>query len=230
MNQLIEEFSKLANLTTKLTIVQAFIAIFLTFILTIIITQVYKRTHKGNNYSQSFVHTIIIMGVVVSVIMIVIGNNVAVAFGLVGAFSIIRFRSAMADPKDIAFIFFGMAAGIACGLGFYLLAILFTVSLSILIYILFMFNYGRRGEATKSLKITVPENLHYENLFDDIFEKHLETYSLQKVETTNLGTMIQLEYLINNKTGVSDKVIIDEIRQNNANLKVSMNYVKYEGR
>ncbi|WP_053073756.1 DUF4956 domain-containing protein [Bacillus sp. LL01] len=230
MNQLIEEFSKLANLTTKLTIVQAFIAIFLTFILTIIITQVYKRTHKGNNYSQSFVHTIIIMGVVVSIIMIVIGNNVAVAFGLVGAFSIIRFRSAMADPKDIAFIFFGMAAGIACGLGFYLLAILFTVSLSILIYILFLFNYGRRGEATKSLKITVPENLHYENLFDDIFEKYLETYSLQKVETTNLGTMIQMEYLINNKTDVSDKVIIDEIRERNANLKVSMNYVKYEGK
>ncbi|KMJ59299.1 cell division protein FtsZ [Bacillus sp. LL01] len=225
-----EEFSKLANLTTKLTIVQAFIAIFLTFILTIIITQVYKRTHKGNNYSQSFVHTIIIMGVVVSIIMIVIGNNVAVAFGLVGAFSIIRFRSAMADPKDIAFIFFGMAAGIACGLGFYLLAILFTVSLSILIYILFLFNYGRRGEATKSLKITVPENLHYENLFDDIFEKYLETYSLQKVETTNLGTMIQMEYLINNKTDVSDKVIIDEIRERNANLKVSMNYVKYEGK
>jgi uncharacterized membrane protein YhiD involved in acid resistance len=230
MNQLIEEFSKLANLTTKLTIVQAFIAIFLTFVLTIIITQVYKRTHKGNNYSQSFVHTIIIMGVVVSVIMIVIGNNVAVAFGLVGAFSIIRFRSAMADPKDIAFIFFGMAAGIACGLGFYLLAILFTVSLSILIYILFLFNYGRRGEATKSLKITVPENLHYENLFEDIFEKYLETYSLQKVETTNLGTMIQMEYLINNKTDVSDKVIIDEIRERNANLKVSMNYVKYDGR
>ncbi|WP_339147897.1 MULTISPECIES: DUF4956 domain-containing protein [unclassified Sutcliffiella] len=230
MNQLIEEFSKLANLTTKLTIVQAFIAIFLTFVLTIIITQVYKRTHKGNNYSQSFVHTIIIMGVVVSVIMIVIGNNVAVAFGLVGAFSIIRFRSAMADPKDIAFIFFGMATGIACGLGFYLLAILFTVSLSILIYILFLFNYGRRGEATKSLKITVPENLHYENLFDDIFEKYLETYSLQKVETTNLGTMIQMEYLINNKTDVSDKVIIDEIRERNANLKVSMNYVRYEGR
>ncbi|WP_223701251.1 DUF4956 domain-containing protein [Sutcliffiella deserti] len=230
MNQLMEEFSKLANLTTKLTIIQAFLAIFISFCLTLIITQVYKHTYKGNNYSQSFMHTIIIMGVVVSVIMIVIGNNVAVAFGLVGAFSIIRFRSAMSDPKDIAFIFFGMAAGIACGLGFYLLAILFTLSLSILIYVLYLFDYGKKGEATKRLKIIVPENLHYENLFDHIFQKYLETCTLQRVETTNLGTMIQLEYLVNNKDGISDKIIMDEIRQHNANLKVSMNYVNYDGR
>ena len=123
------DLQQLADMTGRVTILEAFAAIFLSFILTIIIATVYRKTHTGARYSQSFVQTIIIMGVVVSVIMIVIGNNIAVAFGLVGAFSIIRFRSAMSDPKDIAFIFFGMAAGITCGLGYYILAILFTMTL-----------------------------------------------------------------------------------------------------
>jgi uncharacterized membrane protein YhiD involved in acid resistance len=161
------------------------------------------------------------MSVVVSLIMIVIGNNVAVAFGLVGAFSIIRFRSAMNDPKDIAFIFFGMASGIACGLGFYLLAVLFSVTLCVFIFLLFAFNYGSKA-AYKTLKITVPENLHYENLFEDIFQAHLEEYRLVEAETTNLGTMIQLEYEIRSKAGSSDKLLIDAIRERNANLKVSI--------
>lgn len=129
MTSFFNDLQQLADVTSRVTILEAFAAIFLSFILTLAIAITYRITHTGARYSQSFVQTIIIMGVVVSVIMIVIGNNIAVAFGLVGAFSIIRFRSAMSDPKDIAFIFFGMAAGITCGLGFYIVAILFTVTL-----------------------------------------------------------------------------------------------------
>lgn len=209
-------FSMNASLTGALT------AIFLTFFLSIIITQIYKLTYRGRRYSQSYVHTIIIMSVVVSIIMIVIGNNIAVAFGLVGAFSIIRFRSAMSDPKDIAFIFFGMASGIACGLGFYLLAIVFTVSLGILIYIIFTLDYAKKEDVEKTLKITVPENLHYEGMFDDIFPEYLDRFYLVSVETTNLGTMYQLEYSVISKEGTSDKDLMDAIREKNANLKVSI--------
>lgn len=226
MNRFMEEIRSLADFTSRVTILEAFLAIFLSFILGLIITAFYKRTHKGPQYSQSFVHTIIIMSVVVSIVMIVIGNNIAVAFGLVGAFSIIRFRSAMSDPKDIAFIFFGMVSGIACGLGFYLLAIIFTISLCVLIYILYSFDYGSKDEVSKTLKVTVPENLHYEGLFDDIFEQYLQRHTLTTVETTNLGTMFQLTYSIVNKEGITDKVIIDAIRERNANLKVSINMNK----
>ncbi|MDQ0254433.1 putative membrane protein [Evansella vedderi] len=215
------------DLTTSVTIIDGFFAIFLSFILVLIITQLYKYTYKGTRYSQSFVHTIIIMGIVVSIIMIVIGNNIAVAFGLVGSFSIIRFRSAMSDPKDIAFIFFGMAAGIACGLGFYLLAITFTISLSALIYLLYVVDYGAKKMETRTLKITVPENLQYDGLFDEVFQKFIETYSLARVQTTNLGTMIQLEYTIVTKANVKDKELIDAIREKNANLNVSLNYTNY---
>src|SRR5699024_2354944 len=152
------------DLTSKATILEASAAIFLSFILTLIIALVYRRTHTGARYSQSFVQTIIIMGVVVSVIMIVIGNNIAIAFGLVGAFSIIRFRSAISDPKDIAFIFFGMATGIASGLGFYWIAILFTFSLVVIIFFLYFINFGQTSNVKKRLTLTVPENLHDESI------------------------------------------------------------------
>ena len=205
----------------------AIISILLSFTLALIITQVYRLTYKGSRYSQSFVHTVVIMSVVVSIIMIVIGNSIAAAFGLVGAFSIIRFRSAMSDPKDVAFIFFGMAAGIACGLGFYLVAIIFTLLLSGLIYVLFTINYGKASSLEKLLKVTIPENLHYENVFDDIFAGYLDFVHLDSVETTNLGTMLQLQYTIRSKEGVSDKELIDAIRARNANLKVSISMNRY---
>ena len=210
--------------TTRMTIVDGFLAVFLSFVLALIITKVYKLTYKGPRYSQSYVHTVIIMGVVVSLIMIVIGNNVAVAFGLVGAFSIIRFRSAMSDPKDIAFIFFAMASGIACGLGFYLLAIIFTLTLCVLIYGLFLFNYGDREDSPRTLKVTVPENLQYDGLFDDVFAEYMTYFKLNRVQTTNLGTMIQLEYEVLIKDGVKDKDVMDAIRERNSNLNVMINY------
>lgn len=225
MNQFMNELGNVSDMTTQASIVEGLAAITLSFLLSLVITYLYRKTHKSGRYSQSFVHTIIIMSVVVAVIMIVIGNNIAVAFGLVGAFSIIRFRSAMSDPKDIAFIFFGMASGISCGLGFYLLAIIFTIVLSILIYILFAFDYGGIKSSYKSLKITIPENMHYENVFDDIFAEYLDYHQLNMVETTNLGTMYQLTYLIAKKENATDKDLMDAIRTRNANLKVAIGMV-----
>lgn len=227
MDQILGVFNSLDDVSTSITVLQAVISICLSFILGLAITFVYKKTHQGHRYSQSFMHTIIIMGVVVSMIMIVIGNNVAVAFGLVGAFSIIRFRTSMSDPKEIAFIFFGMAAGIASGLGYYMLSIVFTVTVCAFIYILHIVNYGK-NEAVKSLKIIIPENLHYENLFDDLFGEHLDYYSLVEVGTTNLGTMLQLEYMIKPKAGGSEKILIDAIRERNANLKVTITLASTE--
>ena len=222
------DLQQLADMTGRVTILEAFAAIFLSFILTVIIAIVYKMTHTGARYSQSFVQTIIIMGVVVSVIMIVIGNNIAVAFGLVGAFSIIRFRSAMSDPKDIAFIFFGMAAGITCGLGYYILAILFTASLVAIIYFLYSIDFGKAGPVKKRLTLTVPENLHDETTFNKILSEHLTFHALRSIQTSNQGTMIQLEYVVQNKPGVIDKTVIDELRKANGNLKVAINYLSTE--
>lgn len=222
MNSFYEQIERYMNFQSTTSLTSSLTAIVLSFLLSIVVTQLYKHTFQGSRYSQSFVHTIIIMSVVVSIVMIVIGNNVAVAFGLVGAFSIIRFRSAMNDPKDIAFIFFGMASGIACGLGFFVLAVLFTVVLSIFIYSLYVLDYGKKKQDQLIVKITVPENLHFDHMFDNVFGELLEQYKLMRVETTSLGTMFQLEYDVRYKSGVTNKQFMDAVREKNANLKVSV--------
>lgn len=228
MTDFFDQLQLLADTTSRLTLVEAFLAIVLSFVLTLAIAVTYRLTHTGARYSQSFVQTIIIMGVVVSVIMIVIGNNIAVAFGLVGAFSIIRFRSAMSDPKDIAFIFFGMAAGITSGLGYYMIAVLFTITLIAIIYFMYTINFGQSSQLRKRLTLTVPENLHDETVFNAILDQHLSFYALRSIETANQGTMIQLQYVIENKPEVNDKMLMDELRKANGNLKVSINYLSTE--
>lgn len=225
MKNFFTDLQQLADVTASVTIIEAFLSIVLSFVLAAVIAIVYQHTHTGSNHSQSFVQTLVIMSIVVSVVMIVIGNNIAVAFGLVGAFSIIRFRTAMNDPKDIAFIFFGMAAGITSGLGFYMIAILFTLSVIAIILLMHYVDFGKPPSNNKLLKITVPENLHNEQIFDSILHRHLAYFALRQIETTNQGTMIRLEYLIQTHQSVTDKELIDELRNVNGNLKVSISYL-----
>src|SRR5690625_1645847 len=150
-------------------------------VLSLIITKVYQITFTGERYSQAFVHTIIMMSVIVSVVMNVISGNAGVAFGLFAIFSLIRFRSAVTDAKDIAYIFFGLCVGMTSGLYHFDLAIILTAFSSILFYLLYKFQYGK-GKDTQILKITVPENLNHENKFDDIFAEYKESHTLRQVE------------------------------------------------
>src|SRR5690606_7976185 len=207
------------------TYLMSLLAMVITTILSIIITKVYQLTFTGERYSQNFAHTIIIMSVVVSVIMKVVSGNAGVAFGLFAVFSLIRFRSAVTDAKDIAYIFFGLSVGMTSGLYQFDLAILLTVFSCLIFYFLHKYNYGK-GKDTQILKVTVPENLNHENLLDDIFNQFTISHTLRQVETTNLGTMILYTYAIRSKNDVNDKDLLDRIRERNANLKVSLTYME----
>ncbi|ABR46540.1 conserved hypothetical protein [Alkaliphilus metalliredigens QYMF] len=222
MEQLFEEAIQLNGVTPMQMVINVIVTMIVSLCVGLIITYTYRKTHKGANYSQSFVHTLLIMNIVISVVIMVIGSNIARAFSLAGALSIVRFRSAIRDPKDVAFIFFAMAVGLATGTGNYLVAIVFAIVVSFVIYGLYTFNYGDRGQVNKILKITVPENLNYEGLFDDLFQEHLIDYSLASVKTTNLGTMFELTYFIRSKEEQQDKELIDGIRCRNANLRVAI--------
>ncbi|MCM3740374.1 DUF4956 domain-containing protein [Oceanobacillus luteolus] len=211
------------------TLMLSLAAMTLSTVLSIIITLVYQLTFTGERYSQNFVHTIIIMSVVVSVIMNVVSGNAGVAFGLFAVFSLIRFRSAVTDAKDIAYIFFGLSVGMTCGLYEFTLAIILTFFASILFYVLYKVNYGK-GKDTQILKVTVPENLNHENLLDDVFDEFTLSHQLRQVETTNLGTMILYTYAIRTKIETKDKVLLDRIREKNANLKVSLSYLQSEAK
>ena len=196
-------------------------------VLSLIITKVYQITFTGERYSQAFVHTIIMMSVIVSVVMNVISGNSGVAFGLFAIFSLIRFRSAVTNAKDIAYIFFGLCVGMTSGLYYFDLAIVLTLFASLLFYLLYKFQYGK-GKDTQILKVTVPENLNHENLLDDILETYTASYKMRQVETTNLGTMILYTYAIRSKNATKDKELLDRIREKNANLKVTLTYLEAE--
>jgi hypothetical protein len=181
---------------TAISLTNAILTIVISFILGALISITYMKTSKAKTYSQNFSLTLIIVPTVIAIIVLLIGSNVARAFSLAGAFSIIKFRSAPGDPKDISYVLFTMAAGLACGVGAFGYALLFTIFLCLLMIALHYFNFGDKKTTEKLLKITIPEDLDYEGVFDDIFMKYTEGYELIKVKTVDLGSLFQLVYTV----------------------------------
>lgn len=223
----INDFFTGSGVESEANIFMGLFAMALAAVLSLIITKVYQMTFTGERYSQSFVHTIIMMSVVVSVVMNVVSGNAGVAFGLFAVFSLIRFRSAVTNAKDIAYIFFGLCVGMTCGLYQFGLAVALTIFPCVIFYLLYKFNYGS-GKDTQILKVTIPENLNHEHLLDNAFETYTLSHHLRQIETTNLGTMILYTYAIRSKDNTKDKELLDHIREKNANLKVTISYLQTE--
>jgi hypothetical protein len=190
------------------------------FGLGLLVSLVYRRTHKTRNPSQSFVFTLVLLPAVITVIIFLVGNNVARAFSLAGAFSIIRFRSAPGDPKDITYVLFSMAIGLAAGMGFVLYAAVVGVLLCAVMAALELCGYGRPCGLEKILKITIPENLNFQHVFDGVLAQYTLSWTLQKIRTTDLGSLYELNYLVVTKNGISEKDFIDELRCLNGNLNI----------
>ncbi len=197
-------------------------ALILSFFLCMIVAYFYRETHRSLSYSVSFVHTMIIMGVTISIIMVIIGSNIARAFALVGALSIIRFRTAIKEPRDVAFIFMTMAIGMAAGTGFYLAAIIFMLFGCSMIYFLYRFNIGAITTHEVLLKVHLPENLDYHSVLKDVFFKYLSDHSLVSVETIRGGTLLELVYAIQFKKSVKEVQFLDDLRIINGNNKVAL--------
>lgn len=214
--------SLLTSTTTssEFTFANAILTIVVAIVLGAIISMTYMKTQPG--YSQSFTLTMIVLPVIVAIIILLIGSNIARAFSLAGAFSIIRFRSAPGDPKDIAFVLFTMAAGLACGVGAFGYAVLFTICLCLLMFFLKAINFGSSKAAQKILKVTIPENLGYEEAFDEIFKKFNIQYQLKKVRTTELGSLYELVYMVTLDQNTNQKEFLDAVRTRNGNLDITL--------
>ncbi len=218
MNELFN--TVLTNVSSDITIYSALITIFSSLILGIIITFTYYLTCDEIMYQKSFAITLLMLPIILSVIILFIGSNIARAFSLAGTLSIIRFRSAPGDPKDIAFIFFAIAAGLACGVGFFGYGLLFVIILCIVIIILSKTNLFESNASQKILKITIPEDLNYQNAFDDILKKYTKKYKLSKIRTTDLGSLFELVYSISMKNDLDEQEFINELRCRNGNLNI----------
>ena len=204
------------------TLMNSLLVIGTSIILGILISVVYMKTHEKNNFNSGFSTTLIMLPVIISIIILLVGNNVARAFSLAGAFSIIRFRSAPGDPKDIAYIFFTLAIGLTCGMGYITYAVLFTLILSAVMIGLHITKFTEPKNKTMQLRITIPEDLNYEGIFEEVLDNYTNSYSIQRVRTRDFGSLFELNYTISLKPDVNQKSFIDELRCRNGNLNISL--------
>ncbi len=187
----------------------------------IAISLVHRKTQK-NSASQSFSLTLAVLPAVVAVIILLVGSNIARAFSLAGAFSIIRFRSAPGDSKDITYVLFSMAVGLATGMGFLAYAAAITAAFGSVMLVLELINFGGSKGSVRTLKISVPENLNYETEFTGVFGEFLSSSKLHRVRTTDLGSLYEAMYVVELKPTVSEKEFIDKLRCINGNLPISL--------
>ncbi|MDY3927751.1 MAG: DUF4956 domain-containing protein [Clostridia bacterium] len=226
MNELFNNI--LANASGDITVFSALITMLSSVILGAIIAFTYQKTQDETVYQKSFAVTLLMLPVILSVIILFVGSNIARAFSLAGTLSIIRFRSAPGDPKDIAFIFFDIAAGLACGVGFYGYGLLFVVILCTVLLLLSKTKLFEAKTTQKILKITIPEDLNYQGVFDDILKKYTKKFRLDKIKTTELGSLFQLVYTVSMEDNSNEQEFLNELRCRNGNLNIILSVAPNE--
>lgn len=186
----------------------------------LIVSLIYIFSDRTRRISTNFAITLVILPAIVTVVIMLVGSNVARAFSMAGAFALVRFRSVPGDSKDITSVFFSMSIGLATGLGYVKFAAVITGTIGVVYLILMVSGYAVLKSAEKTLRITIPENLNFQGAFDDLFDEFTTKHSLERIRTTNLGSLYEITYLVNMKKNADEKKFIDEIRCRNGNLNI----------
>lgn len=173
-----------------------------------------------NKHSGSLILALAVLPPIVTMVIMMVNGNIGAGLAVAGTFSLVRFRSAPGTAREICGLFMSTAIGITCGMGFIGIAAVFFLVMAVFLVLLSLFRFGETAASSRQLKITIPENLDYDGLFDDIFEKYTSRHELVKVKTTNMGTLYELTYTINLKTPEVSKQFIDDIRCRNGNLNI----------
>ena len=174
------------------------------------------RTHA----SKSFLTSLILLPMIVCTVIAMVNGNVGTGIAVMGAFSLIRFRSVPGKARDIVVIFLAMTAGLACAGGYVAIALLFTLIVCLGMVIVSLIPMG--SERSMDLHITIPESLRYANEFDDLFITYLKAHRLIQVKTTNMGSLYKLHYRVEMKDAKQGQAFIDELRCRNGNLEIAL--------
>jgi hypothetical protein len=209
--------SILTTTTEALSVTNAIVCLVSSLVLGLAIAFTYM---SGKKYTKNFVVTLVLMPILVQLVIMMVNGNLGTGVAVMGAFSLVRFRSVPGSSKEIIFIFFAMAVGIATGMGFITFAFASTIAICLVFMALYKCGFGESSASERSLKITIPENLDYTNVFDDLFERYLKSSDLFKVKTTNLGSMFELHYDVILNNIEEEKSFIDDIRCRNGNLTI----------
>lgn len=213
--------SLFSNTTSSIELSSIIICSIVSIILGFIIAFTHMKTSK---YSKNFLITLVILPVLVQTIMIMVNGNLGTSVAIVGAFSLVRFRSIPGTSKEILSVFFAMAIGLATGMGHVFFASLMTIIVSLAIFLFSYIKLFDKNKKERILRIAIPENLDYTNMFNDIFDKYTKKIELTQVKTTNMGSLFDLSYNIILKSDINEKEFIDELRVKNGNLKITLSH------
>lgn len=183
-----DSFLTLAANLLPIEITDVIIVLFWSILLSIMIAVTYRGTHRSVSYSQNFTQTLVLLGLIVAIVMIIVGTDIARAFTLVGALSIVRFRNALKETRDVGFIFFTMAQGMACGTRFYLIGIVFTFVGCSLMYFMTYTQFGKKGFVQDILELDFPASQDYSKVLATIFIRHLKYYSMLGIDSIDENT------------------------------------------
>ena len=170
------------------------------FVMGMFISIIYRVTYRGYSYSSSFVNTLVIIAMVTSIVIMVIGNNLARAFGLVGAMSIIRFRTVVKDTRDIAFVFFSLAGGMAAGAGNHAIGLIGSSITGVVVILFYVFNYGAIRKKEILLKFFLLPQPGDGSIYLPVFSKYLSTHTLLNIKSVRMGQFLELSFHVRLKS------------------------------
>ena len=226
MEAFIQQFTdslwSIQDLTWTFSVMDITVWMLLSFILTAFLWRVYKKTHRWTSYTQSYVFTLVMMWMTVCIIMLIVWSNIARAFSLVWALSIIRFRNAMKETRDIWFMFAAMAIWMATWTKFYVLAIIFTLALALVIFIMNRFDWFKREATSQILKIQVKNTVDFDHMFDDVFVKFTNVSDLISIDSVRGWALTELVYNVDMKNPNKKQEFLWEIKKLNDNLNVTL--------
>ncbi len=198
-----------------------FICLGVAFILGIIVALIHQKTARS---SSNFITTLAVLPMLVTMAIMLVNGNLGAGVATMGVFSLVRFRSIAGNSRSILSVFFSMAIGLACGTGYIAFAAIFTVVTAVILLVLKMVRFGEKNTREKKLTILVPEDLDYTTAFDEILKSYTKNWVMVKAKTTNMGSLFELDYLVDLKSGTNEKMMIDAIRERNGNLKVALSH------
>lgn len=217
------------NLNTQLDslVAIALVVMISSVILGIALAYFYMFIKREDGYVSDFPWTMAIMPPVVAVLIIMLANNLAAGIAVGGLFALTRFRSNQRNTEDIAYVLLTVVIGVIAGTGYVAFALIFTLFMMAVILVLYFLRFGKTSEKNLALRIVVPESLNYENLFDDLLKKYCLSYAINRVRTIDFGTLFELTYHIVIKKSTKQKDMLDELRQRNGNLTITLTVQRF---
>jgi hypothetical protein len=212
----------IADLSGTFSTMDVLLTLSLSLVLSVVICSVYKATHRNISYSQSFVQTLVVVCMVISVIMLIVGSNIARAFALVGALSVVRFRNALKETRDVGFIFLVMAVGMATGTRFYVLAIAATMSICAVIILMSKLNAFASDIQRQVVKVQIPPDGDFTSLIEDVLIKLTKSFELVSTETVRSGALLELFYTVEMKKASKPGELVEALTAVNTGQRVTV--------